>query len=378
MPRRAHRRHAVGELGLADAAQLGRAVLAVHRMAVDEHGADDVVAGLGVGQQVVEHVVVAGALPEMMVRIDDRQLGLERRLAHLGDPVEIGRHHVAERAACLAMVSSVDLQNRLLGDHRDVGGDHLPADIGKAHPGLRLPAGHLPAAHLVDQRDGGDVAAQRSRCRAAGASPWCPAPADARRERHGCGRSRSRARRWRGGWCAGCSRRWRRAPRRSCRSAPARSARTAPSPLRRLPECSVSDPSRSTLPRWIADHRSTGPHVARDHAPAPMMASSPTVTPGRMIAPPPIQSALADLGQPRAAASVFLLRAGDRRVVAVHPLGDASCVGGEFLAGGDVELAGQHLLLLARHVASPPRRSACLGLQRTRHRHQARRCPAGR
>jgi hypothetical protein len=39
------------------------------------------VAGLRVGQQVVEQVVVAGALPEMMVRIDDRQRGLERLLA---------------------------------------------------------------------------------------------------------------------------------------------------------------------------------------------------------------------------------------------------------------------------------------------------------
>ena len=40
-------------------------------MAVDENGGDDVVAGLGVGQQIVEQVIVAGALPEMMVRIND-------------------------------------------------------------------------------------------------------------------------------------------------------------------------------------------------------------------------------------------------------------------------------------------------------------------
>ena len=94
--RRAHRRDAVGELGLADAAQLGRTVLAVHRVTVDEHGADDVVAGLRVGQQVVEQVVVAVALPEMVVRIDDRQIGLERGLAHLGDPGRVGVHHVAK------------------------------------------------------------------------------------------------------------------------------------------------------------------------------------------------------------------------------------------------------------------------------------------
>src|SRR5438045_5372018 len=38
--------------------------------------------------------------------------------------------------------------------------DHFPADVGKPDPGLRLPAGHLAAAHLVDQRDGGDVTSQ--------------------------------------------------------------------------------------------------------------------------------------------------------------------------------------------------------------------------
>ena len=97
----AHRRHAIGELGLADATQLGRPLLAVHRMAVDEDGADDVVTGLSVGQQVVEHVIVAGALPEMMVWIDDWQPRLERRLRELGDPRGIRGDDVAEcRGLC--------------------------------------------------------------------------------------------------------------------------------------------------------------------------------------------------------------------------------------------------------------------------------------
>ncbi len=74
---RAHRRHAIGEFGLADAAQLGRTILAVHRMAVDEHRAHDPMAGPRVGQQIVEEIVVAGALPKMVVRIDDRQVGFE-------------------------------------------------------------------------------------------------------------------------------------------------------------------------------------------------------------------------------------------------------------------------------------------------------------
>ena len=123
----------------------------------------------------------------------------------------------------------------------------LPADIGKAHPGLGLPAGHLAAAHLVDQRHGGDVAPQRHDVEAQPLLLGARARADGPREGRGCGRSRSRARCWRGGWCAGCSRRWRRAPRRSCRSAPARSARTARAPRRRLRECSVSDPSRRSF-----------------------------------------------------------------------------------------------------------------------------------
>ena len=93
----AHRRDAVGELRLTDAAQLGRAVLAIHRMAVDEHRGHDVVAGLGVGQQIVEHVVVAGALPEMMVRIDDRQRGFQRFLRHLGDPCVVDGNDIAQR-----------------------------------------------------------------------------------------------------------------------------------------------------------------------------------------------------------------------------------------------------------------------------------------
>src|SRR6185312_11337884 len=57
----------------------------------------DVVSGLRVGQQVVEHVVVARALPEMVVRVDDRQARLQCWLGGLGHPLEIGRDHIAER-----------------------------------------------------------------------------------------------------------------------------------------------------------------------------------------------------------------------------------------------------------------------------------------
>ncbi len=101
-PAGAHRRHAVHELGLADTAVGGLAARPVHRPAFHEHRADDVVAAGHVGQQLLEQIErdhpqhgfeavlrrpqVAGggrpAVPQMVVRVDDRQLGLENGLAH--------------------------------------------------------------------------------------------------------------------------------------------------------------------------------------------------------------------------------------------------------------------------------------------------------
>ena len=79
--RRAHGGDAVDELDLAHRRHLGRAVLAVHRLAFEEHGGDDVVAAADVGQQLGQEVAAAlRRVPEMMVRIDDRQFRLQRRL----------------------------------------------------------------------------------------------------------------------------------------------------------------------------------------------------------------------------------------------------------------------------------------------------------
>src|SRR5690242_9512327 len=52
------------------------------------------------------------------------------------------------------------LELRSFVDGRDMGSDHLPADIGEAHPGLHLPTRRLAAAHLVDDGHRGQVAAQ--------------------------------------------------------------------------------------------------------------------------------------------------------------------------------------------------------------------------
>ena len=56
---RRHRGDAVDELDLADRLHLLRAVGAMHRARLHEHGRDDVVARIGVGEQVVEQIAPA-------------------------------------------------------------------------------------------------------------------------------------------------------------------------------------------------------------------------------------------------------------------------------------------------------------------------------
>ncbi len=85
--RGAHRRDAVDEFRLADRAQFLRPVRAMEGAALDEHGIGDVVAAVEVGQQIVQQVAPAAAVPQMMVRIDDRQVRLQRRLDGAGEPV---------------------------------------------------------------------------------------------------------------------------------------------------------------------------------------------------------------------------------------------------------------------------------------------------
>jgi hypothetical protein len=80
LPRGAHRGDAGDEFGLADGPHLGRAAGAVHRVAFEKHRRDDVVAAVQVSEQFVEEIAVIAALPQMMVRIDDRQIRVEDRL----------------------------------------------------------------------------------------------------------------------------------------------------------------------------------------------------------------------------------------------------------------------------------------------------------
>src|ERR1700722_14176363 len=64
------------ELAFADRAHLLGTTGPITRTALDEHGRDDVMPGVDVGQEVVEQVTAARVIPEMMMRVDDRQVGL--------------------------------------------------------------------------------------------------------------------------------------------------------------------------------------------------------------------------------------------------------------------------------------------------------------
>ena len=76
----AHGGDAIDELRLADRLQCGRPVGAVHRQALHEHRGAHVVAAAGVAQQLVEEIAPARMIPQVMVRIADRQRGLENLL----------------------------------------------------------------------------------------------------------------------------------------------------------------------------------------------------------------------------------------------------------------------------------------------------------
>ena len=82
-------RNALHELGLADHSELFRTVGPIHRGALDKDGLAHAVLP-GVLEQVLEEVTVARAVPQVVVRVDDRQLRFEGRLVGQGQPV-LGR-----------------------------------------------------------------------------------------------------------------------------------------------------------------------------------------------------------------------------------------------------------------------------------------------
>src|SRR5208282_2287685 len=79
------------ELALADRTHFLGTAGPISRTALNEDGRDDVVLRVDVGQEFVEQIAAAWVIPEMMVRVDDRQIGLEDLLRQLAEPFGIGQ-----------------------------------------------------------------------------------------------------------------------------------------------------------------------------------------------------------------------------------------------------------------------------------------------
>ena len=108
----AHRGDPSDKLGFANRAQFLRAGGAVHRVALQEHGCDHVVARSQVREQFVQQITMIWTVPEVMVCINNRQIRFQNRfswrLAQPGlirrvDPAEPGRCPGLDHAAPLPM-----------------------------------------------------------------------------------------------------------------------------------------------------------------------------------------------------------------------------------------------------------------------------------
>ena len=82
----AHRGNSTGKLGLAERFQILLAFRAVHGAALDEDASNDIVTGLKIRQHLVQQIARLRCIPEVMMRIDDGELRIERRLHMLVEP----------------------------------------------------------------------------------------------------------------------------------------------------------------------------------------------------------------------------------------------------------------------------------------------------
>src|SRR5882757_3144572 len=93
----AHGSDAGTEFDFAYRPHLDRPGGAVHRMAFVEHGCDYLVSRPEIGQQVGQQIAIAPHVPQVMVRVDDGEVGLEDRLRRrLGQPRLVGPEDPAE------------------------------------------------------------------------------------------------------------------------------------------------------------------------------------------------------------------------------------------------------------------------------------------
>src|SRR5262249_61456085 len=67
---------AIEDLGLADRPHLRGAALAMHRAGLHKHGRHDIVTAGGIHQQIIKQIAPLWPIPQMVVRINDRQVGL--------------------------------------------------------------------------------------------------------------------------------------------------------------------------------------------------------------------------------------------------------------------------------------------------------------
>ena len=79
------------ELAFADRAHFLGAAGAIAGTALDEDGRDDVVPRIDVGHEVVEQIAAPRVVPEMMVRVDDRQPRFEDLFGEPLEPCRIGQ-----------------------------------------------------------------------------------------------------------------------------------------------------------------------------------------------------------------------------------------------------------------------------------------------
>jgi hypothetical protein len=79
-PTCAHSRDAIDELGLAYGPHFHGPGLTVHGAGLHEHGCEDIVSTADIEEQIIEQITPTWSIPQVMVRIDDRQIGLENRL----------------------------------------------------------------------------------------------------------------------------------------------------------------------------------------------------------------------------------------------------------------------------------------------------------
>src|SRR5215472_12288348 len=70
----AHRRHTGDKRRLAERAQFGRPLGAVHLAAFEKHRGADIVAAAEILDQVVQQIAVPRAVPQMVMRVDDRAI----------------------------------------------------------------------------------------------------------------------------------------------------------------------------------------------------------------------------------------------------------------------------------------------------------------